>query len=318
MRYALAGVITLPLLAGIGVGVYAVYFQAQEAPDVPAFVDAGAKLSTHEEFDKLARENPVKMLDAALTRYQREVRGGAHFTMEIQERVKGNPKAPAAPPVQTIDAWVRGDVPDPPESKKTAIEVMMRWTEGAKSVLFVGTVTRSLFSERPRAEGGLDGEMLTEPAGPLGSVKPNISVARQQSRYCMRDAGLYRSMLRTHQAWKACQEAGEFQFEYLGKKPVEKAGGRECHVIKRLCPRTETDSFELGGTASSDPKAIAAEGFTEVTISIDAERWLQVGSELYRTEPDGARVLVGAYFFRDVELNPTVPPDTFTVAGLKK
>jgi hypothetical protein len=124
-------------------------------------------------------------------------------------------------------------------------------------------------------------------------------------------------MLRTHEAWKARQEAGEFKFEYLGKKFFDKVG-RECHVIKRICARVEIDSFELGGTASTDPKVVAVEGFTEVTLYIDAERWLQLGSELYRTEPDGTRVLVGAYYFRDVELNPTIPPDTFTTAGLKK
>jgi hypothetical protein len=155
-------------------------------------------------------------------------------------------------------------------------------------------------------------------------VDPNTDLAKSQSRYCIRDAGLYRSMLRTHTAWKARAAAGELKTEYLGKKAVE-AVGRECHVVKRICPRVELDAFEIRGQASTDPKAVATEGHTEVTIYIDAERWLQVGSELYRTEPDGTRtepdgtrVLVGAYYFRDVELNPTFPPDTFTPEGLKK
>ena len=69
---------------------------------------------------------------------------------------------------------------------------------------------------------------------------------------------------------------------------------------------------------ATDPKVVANEGFTEVTIFVDAERWVQVGTELYRTEPDGTRVLVGAYAFRDVQLNPDFPPDTFTPAGMKK
>jgi outer membrane lipoprotein-sorting protein len=125
-------------------------------------------------------------------------------------------------------------------------------------------------------------------------------------------------MLRTHEAWKARQDAGEFKVEYLGKKPIEKVGGVECHVVKRICQRTETDSFEFGAAANIEPQVVAVEGFTEVTLYVDARRWLQLGSELYRTEPDGARVLVGAYFFRDVQLNPTFPPDTFTVEGLKK
>ena len=136
----------------------------------------------------------------------------------------------------------------------------------------------------------------------------------------IRDAVLaYLRQLRSEliRAARYAQEAGELNVEYLGKKTPEKIG-RECHVIKRVCPRVEIDAFEIGGTASTDPKVVAVEGFTEVTIYIDAERWLQVGTELYRTEPDGTRVLVGAYYFRDVQLNPGFPPDAFTVESLKK
>jgi outer membrane lipoprotein-sorting protein len=129
--------------------------------------------------------------------------------------------------------------------------------------------------------------------------------------------GLYRSMLRTYEAWKDRAETGELEYKYLGKQTPEHIG-RECHVIKRVCKRVEIDAFEVGGKASTDPNVVAAEGFTEVTIYIDAERWLQVGTELYRTEPDGTRVLVGAYYFRDVQLNPSFAPNTFTEAGLKK
>jgi hypothetical protein len=326
MRYVITGVVGLALVGGIGAGVYSRYFHSEPPPTAPAFADVGGKLSTGDEFDRSARENPVRMLFEALTRYQREVRGGAHFTIEKQERVEGKPRHPEVPPVEVIDAWVRGDVPDP-ATNKTAIEVVMKWKVGARKPLGIGAEIRgTLFSERPAAEGGLDGMAVTwRPdagrftGGPLSSpVPPNVLIARQQSRYCMRDAGLYRSMLRTYEAWKARQDAGEFEFEYLGKKPIEKLGGAECHVVKRVCRRLEMDAFEFGGTAPVDPKVVAAEGFTEVTLYVDAARWLQLGSELYRTEPDGSRVLVGAYYFRDVELNPTVPPDTFTIAGLKK
>jgi hypothetical protein len=196
----------------------------------------------------------------------------------------------------------------------------MKWKSGAKKVLGA-EIRGTLFSEKADAEH--PGKALTwRPDATLMKLSPPIPAngkeAQAQSRYCIHDAGLYRTLLRTHEAWKDRQEKNEFKFEYLGKKPVEKAGGRECHVIKRTCVGTEIDSFELGGKPSADPEAIAVEGFTEVTLYIDAERWLQVGSELYRTEPDGTRVLVGSYFFRDIDLKPTFPPDTFTVAGLKK
>jgi hypothetical protein len=309
------GVVVLAA-GGLGYVGYGRYVRTEAPPEAPAF-QPNATLAPQEQFDKLAETDPVGLLSECLSRYQREAKGGARFTLRKQERVQGQPKPPAAPPVEVIDVCVRGDVPDP-ETKKTAIEVLMKWTSGGRRpVPLARPVVASLFSEVTYPDGGkvvIHPGILNDVSTPMS---PSSSEARGQSRYCIRDAGLYRSMLRTHAAWKARQEAGELKFEYLGRRTPEYID-RECHVIKRVCPRTEIDAFEVGGAAPADPKAIANEGFTEVTIFVDAERWLQVGTELYRTEPGGARVLVGAYHFRDVNLNPTFAPDTFTTAGLKK
>jgi len=51
-----------------------------------------------------------------------------------------------------------------------------------------------------------------------------------------------------------------------------------------------------------------------VRIYLDAERWLQLGSELYRA--DGH--LLASYYFRDVNLQPAFAPDEFTAEGLKR
>jgi hypothetical protein len=322
MRIAAFGLGIVTLLAGIGYGVVVRMTHGAPPPDAPLF-DPKADVSSQERFDELARTNPVEMLNECLTKYHKNGVHTLHFTLEKHERVEGKPKHPTMPGVEIIDVWVRGDVPNP-ETKKTAIEVVMKWKQGAKKPLGIGAELKgSLFSELSKADGGLDGKVIAYRPGAWGGdigtpTDPNIALAKAQSRYCIRDAGMYRSMLRTYEAWKARQAAGEFQFEYLGKKPIDKVGGRECHVVKRVCTRMEIDAFELGGTASTEPKVVAAEGFTEVTLFIDAERWLQLGSELYRTEPDGTRVLVGAYYFRDLEINPAVPADTFTAAGLKK
>lgn len=315
-----SGVAALAVGAGgLGYVGYERVMRGTPPPPPPPFVDKGETLSSQQQFDKLAASDPVKMLSECLTRYQREVKG-VRCVIRKQERVSGSPKPPALPPVEEIAAAVRGDVPD--ADGKTAIEVVLKWTSGAKSPLGIGAkIEGTLFSERPAPEG-LGGKVKTYRPGAWGgdisgAMDPNTDLAKSQSRYCVRDAGLYRSMLRTHAAWKARQEAGELKFEYLGKRTPEFIG-RECHVIKRICPRVEIDAFEIGGTASTDPKVVANEGFTEVTIFVDVERWLQVGTELYRTEPDGTRVLLGAYAFRDVQLNPDFPPDTFTPAGMKK
>lgn len=286
-------------------------------PPPPVHVDTGDKLPTQEDFDALAKTDPVKMLSVGLSRYEREVKDGVRFTFEMQERVKGSPKHPEAPPVQVIDVCVRGDVPDP-ATANTAIEVVMKWRAGAKKpagLSIAAEITGSLFSEKPPPDG-FGGKVVTwqrekrfgaPVSDPMGA---NSALAQGQSRYCIRDAGLYRTLLRTHTAWKARQDAGEFKYEYLGTEVVEKAGGRECHKIRRICVRTEVDAFELGGKASNDPKVVAAEGFTEVVLYIDRERWLQVGSEVYRTEGD-TKVTVGTYFFRDVDLKSTFADDTF-------
>ncbi|QJW99771.1 hypothetical protein [Frigoriglobus tundricola] len=327
MSRRLLMVIGLLALTGVGAGTYSLFFKGEPPPVAPVFVDnLDQPLAKSDEFEKLARENPVGMLDQCLARYSREVTGGVHCTFEMQERVGGKPKPPEVPDSEVIDMWVRGDVPDP-KSQKTAIEVLMKWKRGAKrpqSINFgaPAPIQGTLFSERPKTAGGLDGKVVTwRPDASIFSLgtplDPNNDMAKAQSRYCIRDAGLFRSMLRTHEAWKGLRTAGELDYEYVGKQTPPKIG-RECHVIKRRCPRVETDAFEVGGEPSTDPKVIATEGFTEVTLYIDAERWLQVGTELYRTEPDGTRVLVGTYYFRDVHLNPTVPPDTFTVEALKK
>lgn len=316
----LLGILTC--LAGLGYGAFVRLTHGTPPPDAPVYKPA-SKLPTQEEFDRLAEKDPVAMLGACLDKYHLSDTSCVHFTLEKQERAEGKPKHPTAPPVEVIDVWVRGDVPNP-QTNKTAIEVVMKWKQGAKKPLGFGAeIKGSLFSERPKGDGGLDGKVITYRPGAFGGdigtpTDPNIALAKTQSRYCIRDGGMYRPLLRTHTAWKARQDAGEFKFEYLGKKSIEKLGGRECHVIKRICPRMEIDSFELGGTASNDPKVVAAEGFTEVTLYIDVEHWLQAGSELYRTEPDGTRVLVGAYYFRDVDLKAKPAPDTFTAAGLKK
>jgi outer membrane lipoprotein-sorting protein len=88
----------------------------------------------------------------------------------------------------------------------------------------------------------------------------------------------------------------------------------ECHIVKRLCRTAEVDSFELGGSSDTDAATIAREGFNQVTVMVDAARWLQVGTELRRANGE----LIGAYYFREIELNPAFSKDTFEKDGLLK
>jgi outer membrane lipoprotein-sorting protein len=91
-------------------------------------------------------------------------------------------------------------------------------------------------------------------------------------------------------------------------------GGLDCYIFKRICPALELDPFELGGKPVTQPDKLAQEGFSEITIMIDAKNWLQVGTELRR--PDGE--LVGAYYYKQIELNPIFTKESFEKDGLLK
>lgn len=297
------------ILLGIGVGAYSYYSRpAPEIPDSPVIGDGGAPLSQGDEFEQLAKNNPVALLEQCLFRYQREVKDGFRSVLEKEERIRGR-----LLPREVISLSVRGDVPDP-ATKKTRIEVLMLWQSGAQKV-FGSEVKGTLYVEE---KGGNKDPILTW--RPSAFIKPDKEIevngpsARDASRYCIRDAGLYRGTLRTYEVWKQRKEEGSLITEYLGRKAVEKAGGVECHLVKRICRSPEVDAFDLGGTPDMSAESIARDGFTEITVMIDAKRWLQVGTELRRA--DGQ--LIGAYYFRDIELNPAFPKDTFAKDGLLK
>jgi hypothetical protein len=258
------------------------------------------------------------MYEACLKRYHREVTGGFIVTLVKCERVKGEPKPPADPQEEVIRLAVRGDVPGP-DSKPTCLEVSMKWLSGPRTDLLGSAIWATFYSEKP--DGGTGGKVVVwRPSAAFTTMSSpvNAPLAQSQSRYCIRDAGLYGGMHRTYEAWKKRKEAGTLKTEYLGTRVVEKAGGRLCHVIKRTCAGLEVDPFERGGTPDLSPDNVEKSGFTSVTVMIDAERWLQVGSELERTMPDGKSILIASYYFRDIQLNPKFDADQFTEAGLKK
>jgi hypothetical protein len=298
--------VVLGVLGGAAYGVYAWLCPTPQPPVAkpPEHLDHGHTLPTTAAWEELARTNPVALLDNALTQYQRTVKGFT-ATLEKQERIEGKLHE-----TEVIALAVQGDVPGEPGAKAN-VKVRMVWEEkGARRVLG-STVRATLY-----IEGSNDNRIWTwRPDAPFKrehSIGVKESSARDASRYCIRDTGLYQVMLRTHAAWDRLQKAGEFRFEYEGLQPVEKLGGRPCHVIRRICLHLDADPFALDEEPPTDPKVIERDGFTQVKIFVDAERWIQVGTEL-RKGTD----LVGAYYYRDLELNPTCAADTFTTGAIK-
>ncbi len=176
--------------------------------------------------------------------------------------------------------------------REKPFSVLMRWVEGAgqaAAVLYV--------------EGAHDNQLLVHPAGWRGRLvsvvvrDPEGADARAESRFPITDFGMKKGLERAIETWGAAQKAGTLKVEYRGKQKVAEAGDRDCYVLHRYGYQHPEDG-----------------GVTDATLYFDAETLLMVGSILKGAE----NRLIGEYWFRDVQLNPDFPPDTFTRAGLTK
>ena len=126
--------------------------------------------------------------------------------------------------------------------------------------------------------------------------KPNSQEALDSARYRMTEFGMRYGTQRTYKAWKALHDAGvTLQVEYRGTRVVDEVGGRLCHVLTRYCNPPEE------------------EGMTDITLFIDDATWFQVGTILKDHDE-----LIGEYYFRDINMNPTFEPKQFEPEILKQ
>ncbi|HEX3315070.1 MAG TPA: DUF1571 domain-containing protein [Gemmataceae bacterium] len=166
--------------------------------------------------------------------------------------------------------------------------VRMKWKSGswlADAVLYV--------------EGQNDGKMFGIGAGPLRfaglqTYDPEGDKAQASGRYFITSFGFERSTKRTLAAMEKAAAREALRVEYEGIVTVSKLGDTKCYKLVRHYDKVEED--DLG----------------ELDLYFDTEHWLQVGSQL--KTPKGEDL--GQYFFRDIVLNPTFDPKTFTKAGL--
>lgn len=202
---------------------------------------------------------------------------GYNLTMQKQERLSGKLHATEVIEVRFVEK---------PHS------VHFTWIEGAR------LAERALY-----VEGENDGKMLARPRGIAARLVAGDVVsrdvtgpdARQSGRYALNEFGLKKATERILVSWKKAKEAGELQVEYLGVQKIKEAGDRACHVLRRASKSPEND------------------GVVETTLYVDVETWLQAGAIL--KDKDG--MLIGAYYFRDVRLNPDFKKDHFSRAALK-
>lgn len=241
---------------------------ADSAIERPA--DDGKPLPSESQMKHLAETNPIAFLEACIHRYDREVKG-YRCTMHKQERLEGKLQ-----PSEVIDAQFR----------EQPFSVLLDWREGARMA------KRTLY-----VKGENNDKVLVKPAGLLaiaGVVErdPNGEDARKGSRVPITDFGIEIGTEHTLQSWKKAQAQNALHVEFLGEQKVKEVGGRVCWKLHR--------------THFKAPEDI--DGVTDLTIYVDKETWLQVGSTLKGA--DGQ--LLGEYFFSDVDLNPKFKPAVFT------
>ncbi|QVL32494.1 DUF1571 domain-containing protein [Telmatocola sphagniphila] len=226
-----------------------------------------------EQFERLVQTDIVRALAAGLARYRAEVQDYT-CVMTKQERLGGKVR-----PVEIIRCAYR----------EKPYSVLMKWEAGDSKAI------SSLF-----VQGENNDELIVLPKL-LGFIKKTVSRSpshpdvKDASRYSVFEFGIAKGQERTYAAWKAAQQAGLLNVEFLGERPIPELENRPCYVIHRMVNPPEED------------------GMTDLTIYIDKETWLQTGSILTANGN-----LIGSYFFNDVKTNQKLGKDDFKPEVLKK
>jgi len=119
--------------------------------------------------------------------------------------------------------------------------------------------------------------------------------AMQNSRFPISQFGIAKGAQSTLASMHRAQARGALHIRYDGVYKVPQLGDRTCFKLVRT-PYTPHEDDDLN----------------ELTVYIDTETWLQVGSVL----KNGRDELIAEYWFRDVELNPEFDEDQFTRKAL--
>ncbi len=237
--------------------------------------DDGTPLPSEAAMERLAKTDPIAFLETCIRRYDREVKGYT-ATLRKQERIEGQLERS-----EVIDVAFR----------EKPFSVLLRWKEGARRA------SATLY-----VKGENKDHLLVRPAGILSVAgivvrDPNGSDAKKGGRYPLTEFGIKIGTQRTLASWENARKDKGLHVEYLGVKRIKEAGDRPCWVLRR-----------------SQYKKPEEEGISELTVYIDKETWLQVGSIIKGEEGR----LIGEYFFRDIKLNPRFEPGTFMRKALKR
>jgi len=195
----------------------------------------------NERMAYLAAKDPVAFVEAAIARYDREVKGYTCLLIK-QERLSG-----VLMPEEQMLCWFR---------EEPTFRVLMEWTQGARlahRVLYV--------------KGANDDKLLVKLNGVLalgGTARRDADGpdARSSARYPATEFGMRIGMQRTLDAFKAARARGELRTVFNGCKTVPELGYPCWELVRPDYPRPEDD------------------GISHATYYYDPQTWLQVGSVL--------------------------------------
>jgi hypothetical protein len=220
----------------------------------------------------LLAAHPLKFLELCAERFDEQVKGYT-CTFVKKERIDGKLYPPGKDDYEIIKVACR----------EQPFSVFFQWVKKGK------LASRALY-----VQGENDDKILARPfitLLPIMAKALDDPQAKKSGRYSMAEFGMGLAIKRTVKAMQAAQARGELHLRYEGEFRVKEVGDKICYKFIR----TPYEPLE-------------EDALNELTIYIDKDTWLQVGSILR----DPHENLLAEYFFRDIEINPDFPPDQFT------
>jgi hypothetical protein len=251
--------------------------------DPQGFFDFCLKRRVRLDTYKALGDDPIVFLEFCLKHYDRTVKDYS-LLFQKQEYLGG-----ALKPVEIVQVYFRAK----------PYSVFMGWREGAR------LTDCSLYVEGENKDSKGKSQVLAR-SKQLKTVIPNDPqgfFAKQSSRYPINTFSLRQVMEMVLDPWKEAHAEKTLHVQYEGLHVLPQAGHRICHKLHRT-------QF-----AHPDPP----DGVEEATIYIDRDTLLQVGTIVEGAMgKDGKRILLGEYFFRDINLHPPFAPDQFERSAVER
>jgi|SRR5947209_8612346 len=226
--------------------------------------------------ENLLHAHPLLFLEVCADRFDRQVKGYT-CTFVKKERIDGKLFPPGKHDYEVIKVACR---------------------EEPFSVFFEWKLHRRLAARALYVEGENDDKILARPFVtfmPVRMVAVDDADAKKSGRYPMSQFGMGLAIKRSVASMQRAQARGTLHLRYEGQFKVEEAGDRVCYKFVR-----------------TPYEPVEEDVLNELTLYIDRDTWLQVGSVLRDSEGN----LLAEYFFRDIAVNPTFSEAQFTRGAL--